>query len=132
MSIGSFGKVIFVASANEIRTFDGLQQSGSARYAEHAVLGSKPLLEFIGPGLEEISFNIKLDSSCGIDPDSEFKILQEIRDSGEVCVLVFGDTKIGKFILESITATEGPRGKDGRATWIETGLTIKEYVDNGS
>ena len=132
MSIGSFGKVIFVASANEILTFDDLQQSGTARYAEHAVMGSKPLLEFIGPGLEEISFKVKLDASCGVDPDSEFKTLQEIRDSGEVCVLVFGDTKIGKFILEGISATEGPRGKDGRATWIEAGLTIKEYVDNGS
>ena len=73
-----------------------------ARYAEHAVMGSKPLLEFIGPGLEEISFKVKLDASCGVDPDSEFKTLQEIRDSGEVCVLVFGDTKIGKFILEGI------------------------------
>lgn len=130
MAIGSFGDVVFTASANEIRTFDDLQQSGTARYAEHAVLGAKPLLEFIGPGLEEISFKVKLDSSCGVDPDAEFKSLQEIRDSGEVCTLIFGDTKIGKFVLESISVSEGPRGKDGRATWIEAGLTIKEYIEH--
>lgn len=130
MSVGSFGKIVFTVSSDQIRTFEDLQQQCAARYAEHQVIGKKPLLEFLGPGLEEISFKVKLMAAHGVDPDEELKALQEMRDEGQVGVLIFGEIKIGKFALESISSSEGPRNKSGRATWIEAGLSIKEYIEH--
>ena len=130
MSIGSFGNIIFTASAEQMRTFDELQRQNSARYVEHEVIGKKPLLEFKGPGLEELSFKIQLMSYYGVDPDAELRALQEMRDRGEAAQLIFGETKIGKFAIQSVSATEGPRDKSGAASWIEINLTLKEYVEH--
>lgn len=120
-----------MASADLVRTFSDLQQKSAARYAEHEVLGKKPVLEFLGPGLEEISFKIQLMSSLGVRPDEEIKALQEMRDAGEVGLLIFGETKIGKFVLTDLSASEGPRDKQGAPTWIEASVNIKEYIEHG-
>lgn len=113
-----------------MRTFSDLQQKSAARYAEHEVLGKKPVLEFLGPGLEEISFKIQLMSSLGVQPDKEIKALQEMRDAGEVGLLIFGETKIGKFVITDLSASEGPRDKHGAPTWIEAEVSIKEYTEH--
>lgn len=130
MAIGSFGDIVFEASSESIRTFQGLQQQNAARYAEHDIIGKKPKLEFLGPGLEEISFKMQLMAYLGVEPDAELRALQEMRDKGEVGQLVFGETKIAKFVITSISSQEGPRNKDGLPTWIEADLTIKEYVED--
>nr|WP_305146908.1 phage tail protein [Cloacibacillus evryensis] len=114
-----------------VRTFSDLQQKSAARYAEHEVIGKKPVLEFLGPGLEEISFKVQLLSSLGVDPDKEIKVLQEMRDAGEVGQLIFGETKIGKFVITDLSASEGPRDKQGAPTWIEAEINIKEYIEHG-
>lgn len=122
--------MVFEASADLVRTFSDLQQKSTARYAEHEVIGKKPVLEFLGPGLEEISFKVQLLSSLGVDPDKEIKALQEMRDAGEVGQLIFGETKIGKFVITDLSASEGPRDKQGAPTWIEAEINIKEYVEH--
>lgn len=129
MAIGSFGETVFTASGNLVRTFSDLRQRNAARYAEHEIIGQKPKLEFLGPGLEEITFKIQLLRSLGVDPDREIKALQEMRDSGVAGLLVFGETKIGIFVLTEISAEEGPRSKDGAATWISADLTLREYTE---
>lgn len=130
MSIGSLGGVVFVASDEIIKTVSDFQQQNTARYTEHNIIGLKPMLEFLGPGLEEITFKIQLMAYHGVNPDIELKILQDMRDTGEVGQLVFGEIKIGKFIIQSISSSEGPRGKYGFPTWIEADLTIKEYISH--
>ena len=122
--------MIFEASSDLVRTFSELQQKNSARYAEHEVIGKKPLLEVLGPGLEEISFKLQLMSSLGVKPDEEVKVLQEMRDAGEVGQLIFGEIKIGKFVIVDLSQQEGPRDRHGAPTWIEVELTIKEYVSH--
>lgn len=94
------------------------------------MIGKKPLLEFLGPGLEEISFKLQLMSSLGVAPDKEIKALQEMRDAGEVGLLIFGETKIGKFAIVDLSQQEGPRDRQGAPTWIEAELTIKEYISH--
>ena len=85
--------MVFTSSSNLVRTFSDLRQRNGARYAEHEVIGKKPKLEFVGPGLEEISFKVQLMRELGVDPDKELKVLQEMRDKGEAALLIFGETK---------------------------------------
>lgn len=128
--IGSFGDIVFEASADRVRTFDEMKRASEARYAEHAVIGGKPKLEFLGPGLETISFQVLLSSSLGVDPDKELDALSEIRDAGEIRRLVIGSKPLGKFVLTSISANEGPRSNRGRPTWISVELSLKEYIED--
>lgn len=66
----------------------------------------------------------------GVDPDEEMKKLREMRDKGEVGTLVFGEDKVGKFVLTSLSGEEGPRDKNGRVAWIDASLSLKEYVED--
>ena len=120
--------MVFTSSSNLVRTFSDLRQRNGARYAEHEVIGKKPKLEFVGPGLEEISFKVQLMRELGVDPDKELKVLQEMRDKGEAALLIFGETKIGKFGITELSSEEGPRSNTGAATWIDVELSIKEYI----
>ena len=51
--------------------FRGLGRSAPGRYQQHDVVGQKPVLEFIGPGLEQISFDMRFDVGLGINPIAE-------------------------------------------------------------
>ena len=129
--IGAFGNVMFRTSDARVQNFTDLKRESTSRFANHETINTKPKSEFLGPGLEEISFKVQLLSSLGVDPDKEIKVLQEMRDAGEVGQLIFGETKIGKFVITDLSASEGPRDKQGAPTWIEAEINIKEYIEHG-
>lgn len=129
--IGTFGDVVFAVSGNQVKTFDEMRRNGQARLAEHVVIGQKPRLEFLGPGLETYSFKIMLSTYHGLAPDAELEALRKIRDTGEVRRLVIGEASRGKYMIESLDETEGPRSNKGAPTWITVDLTLKEYVEHG-
>ena len=64
-AVGIFGKLPFLCSSAVTFTFKDLSVSRSVRWATHEVIGQKPVLEYIGPGLTEVSFNIQLSSTLG-------------------------------------------------------------------
>ncbi len=65
--IGTFGDVTFEVSSDKVRTFSDMKRSGSSRLASHDLIGRKPLLEFGGPGLETLTFNMALSAFLGLD-----------------------------------------------------------------
>lgn len=67
-AVGIFGKLPFLCSSAVTFTFKDLSVSRSARWATHEIIGKKPVLEYIGPGLTEVSFNIQLNSMLGTPP----------------------------------------------------------------
>ena len=59
--IGSLGEIAFeVSNYDRIFTLNNYSKSISANYAEHDVIGSKPILEFTGPKLQTISFDVRI------------------------------------------------------------------------
>ena len=58
--LGTFGDVVFKVSDKKVRTFDGLHWKISANYATHDRHLKRDLLEFCGPNLQEISFDISI------------------------------------------------------------------------
>ncbi len=128
MPIGTFGPVAFEVSSSLVRTYDEMKRDGAAKWAEHDILGRKPKLEFGGSALEENSFRMVLSTDLGTDPDGELDALREFRDKGEVGTLVLGETVVGRFVLESLSQSEGPRNRRGGPTWIEVDLKLKEYA----
>jgi hypothetical protein len=131
--IGSFGDVIFEVSTRRVRTFDNFARGGSGRWAEHEIINQKPVPEFTGPGLEEISFSVRLDANMGVNPESELKKLREMRDTGKVADLIIGGEPISEsmWVLESLREQHKVFSGNGRIIIATAELSLKEYPLRG-
>lgn len=130
MLVGFMAGVPFVVSKNYVRTFDDYNRSGSGRWAKHEIIAQKPVMEFIGPDTEKISFSMLLRSDMGITPNTELNNLRKMRDKGKVFSLVIGGRKIGtnSWVVESIGETVNFWGKLGGILSVKVDITLAEYT----
>ncbi|MDD4599615.1 hypothetical protein SDC9_04133 [bioreactor metagenome] len=128
--IGSYGDVVFETSANLIRTFNGFKRQATARTATHEIIGKKPVTEFIGPGLEQISFSMRLDASMGITPVDELARLRNMRDQGITAQLIVNDQPItdNEWLIESLSEDWTHIDNNGRLVIANVDIALKEYV----
>ncbi|MEC2128128.1 phage tail protein [Brevibacillus centrosporus] len=129
-SLGNLGPVVFVATQETLRTFQEFTRSSASRYADHEILGKKPKSQWIGPGLDTISFSMAFDALYGLNPRKELNQLVELERSGKALPLAIGGVGIGVYMW-SITALEQKwdvidnQGYVWKAT---ANITLKEYV----
>ncbi len=128
MKVGSFGDVVFEASAELVRTPESVTRTRKARYAEHKVLGAKPRLEFLAPELAALSMKIRLHAACGVDPVREADRLAALCEEGKAERLMLSGENLGTFVLESVSEVQKKAGPDGRIAFSELTLSFKEYV----
>lgn len=124
--IGTLGNAVFQASADKVYTFFGLGRSSNARYEEHAVIAQKPVLELIGPGLEQISFSMRFDVALGINPIEEINRLREARDTGAVLPLTIGGNFLGDWVIEGISEDWRNIDSQGKLLVAIVQVSIKE------
>lgn len=103
--IGTLGTVVFEASSESIRTFNGLSITRTARFATHELYNQRPVVEYLGEALETATLTVRFDVSAGLNPRAELAGLKAILDSGQPNDLIIGDANMGSFVLESITET---------------------------
>lgn len=123
---GLFGKVPFVSSNAVVYTFKDLSVSRSARWATHEIIGKKPKLEYIGPGLTEVSFNIQLNSSLGTPPLVALIMLKNMLEKKQPERLLIGPDYLGKFVIESIGEERKYHNNFGICVSAEVSITLKE------
>lgn len=130
MLIGFMAGIPFIVSKNYIRTFDGYSRSGGGRWANHNIIGAKPVYEFVGPDIEKISFSMLLRSDMGISPANELNNLRKIRDKGKYFSLVIGGKKIGSnsWVIESMGEAVNFWSKIGNILSVKVDITLAEYV----
>jgi phage protein U len=128
--IGTLGNVVFETSAEKVRTFSNFKRKNSARLATHELLGRKPVVEFIGPGIESISFTIRLDVLLGLNPLQEAKALRDLRDKGEAVELVIGGEPVSEnlWVIEDMSEDWDCIDNQGNILVIELDISLKEYV----
>lgn len=129
--IGSLGEVAFKVSSDKVFTFNDFSRKGSARITAHELIGRKPLVEFVGPGLESISFKMMLSTFLGIVPLDEVNTLREMRDKGTASSLSLDGTPVGDglWLLESINEDWKHIDNNGSPRVIDCDLQLKEYVE---
>lgn len=131
MAIGSLGEIVFEVTDKRVFTFADLKRDTKMRYAAHEVIGQKPVAEFIGPDLEQITFKIYLSAALGINPEREMKKIRDKRDAGEALSLILGEKVIGdnKWVIESIGESYLAVDQMGNI-WVHSAeITLKEYVE---
>lgn len=128
MPLGTWGPVTFETSSDRIRTWSSASRSGAARWTEHVVHLGKPLREFLGPGLDTVSMQVRLDMAHGVTPKDELVTLREQRDLGAYHDLVIGDRVEGSFSLDDIREDWTRTVANGVLRIAIVTLTFKEYA----
>ena len=118
-------------SEMRILTFDDFKRTSAGRWATHEVLGQKAKLEYIGPGLEEISFSILLNVGLGVSPKDELVKLRQIRDEGIACTLIIGNEPVTDNLVVLQKLDEDWQKFDGRGNLLvaSVNLSLMEYVE---
>lgn len=130
MPLGALGEIVFQVSSREVITFSGMKRTTKARYSSHEINGQKPLLEYLGPDGEEISFTMKFSTSWGVEPTAQAEKLRELCEKGEAMYLIIGNQTVGAnpWIIESVGESLVHVDNMGRVIVSEVDVTIKEYV----
>ena len=132
MTIGSLGNIYFVVSAKTIRTISGYQRKVAARYSEHNIVLGKPKLEFTGPSLEDVSFNIQLNKMYGVKPIDEFERLKEYVETGAIVDFVVNNVPVGsdQWVIKDAAMTNVKQGTKGEIYYCEINVTLAEYIND--
>ena len=88
--VGTFGVLVFETSGMRVHTFSDLTVSTENRFAEHAVHLETPVLEYVGPGLTEVSFSMNFNKQWGSDPIASLLILRAYLKFGFISPLLVG------------------------------------------
>ena len=131
--IGYFGDIVFSVDQNHMLIPTDFEREGGARWNDHALMLHKPTSQFAGSELEKIKFKIILDSSHGVDPEEQLKILRNIRDNGIVLPLVINSTPITNNYWRLDSIRESNNFYNGAILiHSEPELSLTEYDDSNT
>lgn len=129
--IGNLGKlIVFEVSSDKVLTFKNMTQSVKGRWTTHAVIGNKPVSEFLGAGQRTISLPIFLSVNHGVRPRSTIEKIEKAVESGTPYSFVIGGNKVGsnQWVITEMSETWDEIIKDGRLASANLTLTLTEYV----
>lgn len=125
-ALGVLGLIPFVCSSSAVLTFRNLSVERSDRWATHDVIGNKPKLEYVGPNLLQVSFEIQLNSSLGVTPIASLIALKELMDLHEPQRLLIGPDYFGKFVIESMSESRKHHNGFGICISADVTLNLRE------
>lgn len=127
--IGTLGDIVFEVSSERVRTFESLSRTGNARYQQHDVISTKPVLEFIGLGIDAISLSVRLDAGLGVNPVKEMTQIRDYMRAGERLPLIIGGRLLNDFVIEQVDETWERVDNRGNPIIIKATLSLKESVE---
>lgn len=106
----------------------GMEQRGSADWAEHPRIQGKPLLEWIGEGLDEYSLTIELHSVIG-DPEARLRALQAAKKKHEPLAFVMGSGQyLGPYVIVDLSNAIRRATDKGQIRSATVQVGLKEYT----
>lgn len=128
--IGSLGPVVFVVSPQAMRTFQEFARNAASRYAKHDIIQQKPKTQFLGPGLDTISFKMWFDARYGLNPRKELDKLTELERKGKALPLIIGGKGLGTglWIITGLNQTWDKIDNVGNILHATATVSLEEYV----
>lgn len=132
MAIGTLGPITFSSSSDKVQTFEEYTHDKSARIATHENLQNKPIVEFIGPGLDKINLKLTWSIEGKVNPSEEIAKLEDKLEKGEVVIFFLGGKPVGKgkYLLDSISKTQKRIDNKGNILSISFNVSLLEYPEN--
>ena len=106
----------------------GMEHSGSADWAEHARIQGKPLLEWMGEGLDECNLTIELHPVLG-DPEERLRALRQAKSQHQPLAFVMGSGEyLGAYVIKTISNTLRRATATGQIKAATVQLSLTEYT----
>jgi len=83
--------ILFEVSPETVKTIKDFVRRNRVRFAKNDVLLRKPVSQYVGPDLDDISFKIMLKAQYGVNPRAEMTKLITIQRAGEVVSIIMGN-----------------------------------------
>jgi len=128
--IGALGSAVFSVTEKTMQTFDEFSRRNAGRWAKHDVQGQKPLTQWLGPGLDSISFTMRFDVHYGLNPRKELDKLVELERKAKAMALTIGGKKLGVnlWVITSLEENWLSVGKNGELLVATANVSLEEYV----
>ena len=128
--IAYFGDMEFEVNGWKVMTFTEFSRKSSARWAEHEVIGEKPMSQFLGPELDVVTFTVPLNASYGLSPRHIMEMWLGYNREGLAFPLIIGDKPLGvdKWVVIDINQEWGTVLNDGKLYSGSIDVTLKEYI----
>ena len=126
--IGTLGELPFICSQGKVLTFSGLSRDLSVRWAQHDVIGKKPVLEWIGEDLARVTLTIRFDISLGSPPMAGLMALNKMMISRKDRMLIVGGDFLGRYVIESISEERKFHTGAGVCQVAEATITLREWA----
>ncbi len=126
--IGSLGGVVFSVSTNQVKTFDGLKCSCSAKYASHNRHLKDTLLEFTGCDPDKITFTMALSAFLGVNPQTEISVLKAAEREGKIMRLIIGRKSYGNWVITSLSIDYDHIDNKGNILAANVSISLTTYA----
>lgn len=125
-----YGPVVFQVSKDLVNTFKNFSRKEDSRWAAHDRIQMKPALEFLGPGIGSVSFDMQLSAALGVNPRKELDKLVRMERNGEVHTFVIGNKPIGvqKWAMRGVSQNWEQLDNRGNVLKASISITLEEYV----
>jgi phage protein U len=102
-----------------------------ADFAEHAKVGQKPRLQWVGDKLDEIQLDANLHAQF-CTPEVELAKLRAAERKHEAMQLYFANGHIvGLFVLTAVEQRSQQTMRDGTLIVVDVSLSLREYTEDG-
>lgn len=109
-----------------ITYWDGFEATFGVDYAEHARIGGKPGLQFVGDRLDEIQITLVFHQHYCV-PDVELARLRTAMKAHQALALVFGNGDYrGWFVITDVTATSEQTDSTGNVLAVSATVSLRE------
>lgn len=127
--IGCLGDVVFEVSRNSVLTPDNIQWNSGAKWEAHERHLRDPALEFVGLEADEMSFEIYLSRTLGVDPMKQIVKLFSYERKGTLLPLVIGTHAYGRYrwVITKTTRKFQVTDQLGVSS-VTVGLSLKGYT----
>jgi hypothetical protein len=128
--LGSFGQLVFECSQVKVQNWGEFQRHAEYAFADHEVLGGKPVSEWTGPGLDELQIEMTFNASLlNGDPVAAVEQLRTMAGSGTAQALVLVGQSLGNYTIRSIEDQWLYVRRNGPEI-VTVSVTLREYVES--
>ncbi|AIQ20724.1 hypothetical protein H70357_31715 [Paenibacillus sp. FSL H7-0357] len=129
-TVGALGPIVFSVSEAYILTLQDLVRSSAGRWAQHDIIGQKPKKEWLGPGVDTVTFSIRFSWEHGLNPRKAVDRLTELERAGRALPLVIGNKGVGTglWVITNMTQAWEQLDNRGNVRVAKVDLTLEEYV----
>ncbi|MBB5148663.1 phage tail protein [Ureibacillus thermosphaericus] len=127
--IGSYAGIVFEINDLKNVTYSDFKRETTPRWDTHDILQNKPLPEFRGPGVDEITLQIKFRADFGVDPEKEMAKLREFARKGHTSLFIRGNQPISvnHWVITKATEVHKVIDNKGNVISMDVELTLMEY-----